>query len=138
MNVLLSFILALLPNLPIQQLDRTLNLVELGVSTAVPTIEQVSGSEQLCSNVVDMATTIKEAEDRIEQERLEQERLEQERLAQESQKAYVSNTTSYSTSYANNTSYDTYSQPSYQAPAMAMGNYGRLYVGGYSWALESR
>ena len=39
-----------------------------------------------------MATTIKEAEDRIEQERLEQERLEQERLAQESQKAYVSNT----------------------------------------------
>lgn len=86
MNVLLSFILALLPNLPIQQLDRTLNLVELGVSTAVPTIAQVNGSEQLCSNVVDMATTIKEAEDRIEQERLEQERLEQERLAQEAQK----------------------------------------------------
>ena len=138
MNVLLSFILALLPNLPIQQLDRTLSLVELGVSTAVPTIEQVSGSEQLCSNVVDMATTIKEAEDRIEQERLEQERLEQERLAQESQKAYVSNTNSYSTSYVNNTSYDSYSQPSYQAPAMVMGNYGRLYVGGYSWALESR
>lgn len=62
MNVLLSFILALLPNLPIQQLDRTLNSTKLGVSTAVPTIEQVSGSEQLCSNVVDIATTIKEAE----------------------------------------------------------------------------
>ena len=103
-QLLLSFILALLPNLPVQQIERASNLIDLGVSSIAPTADSLNGATTLCANIVDVNSNVVEAEQRIEQERLEQERLEQERLEQErlaSQQAQAYNYNSgYSTGYS--------------------------------------
>ena len=98
-QLLLSFILALLPNLPVQQIERASNLIDLGVSSIVPTADSLNGATTLCANIVDVNSNVVEAEQRIEQERLEQERLEQERLASQQAQAYNYNS-GYSTGYS--------------------------------------
>ena len=137
MNFLLSIILFLVPNLPIQQVEQTTRLIETATSTSIPTIETLNSSTTMCSNIVDISNPVKEAEERIEQERLEQERLEQERLASQSNNSgghVANNNYTYNNSY----SYDnSYSEPSYTAPSRRMGNWGGISVGGYYWALDS-
>lgn len=98
-QLLLSFIFALLPNLPVQQIERASNLIDLGVSSIVPTADSLNGATTLCANIVDVNSNVVEAEQRIEQERLEQERLEQERLASQQAQAYNYNS-GYSTGYS--------------------------------------
>lgn len=99
-QLLLSFILALLPNLPVQQIERASNLIDLGVSSIVPTADSLNGATTLCANIVDVNSNVVEAEQRIEQERLEQERLEQERIASQQQYQAYNYNSGYFTGYS--------------------------------------
>lgn len=135
-KLLVSILLFFNPNMRLDAIKAASNTTSF--ITDVPTITSLNNSTEMKNACKDLEADVKAGEERIEQERIAQEQAEAEEAARQAALAAQSYGTNNNYSYQNN--YSTYTDPSYDynPPAMTMGNYGRLYVGGTSWVLESR
>lgn len=135
-KLLVSILLFFNPNMRLDAIKAASNTTNF--ITDVPTIVSLNNSTEMKNACKDIESDVKAGEERIEQERIAQEQAEAEEAARQAALAAQSYGTNNNYSYQNN--YSTYTAPSndYNPPAMTMGNYGRLYVGGTSWVLESR
>lgn len=135
-KILVSILLFFNPNMRLDAIKAASNTTSF--ITDVPTIVSLNNSTEMKNACKDIESDVKAGEERIEQERIAQEQAEAEEAARQAALAAQSYGTNNNYSYQNN--YSTYTAPSYDytPPAMTMGNYGRLYVGGTSWVLESR
>lgn len=135
-KILVSILLFFNPNMRLDAIKAASNTTSF--ITDVPTITSLNNSTEMKNACKDIESDVKAGEERIEQERIAQEQAEAEEAARQAALATQSYGTNNNYSYQNN--YSTYTAPSYDynPPAMTMGNYGRLYVGGTSWVLESR
>lgn len=135
-KLLVSILLFFYPNMRLDAIKAASNTTSF--ITDVPTIVSLNNSTEMKNACKDLEADVKAGEERIEQERIAQEQAEAEEAARQAALAAQSYGTNNNYSYQNN--YSTYTAPSYDynPPAMTMGNYGRLYVGGTSWVLESR
>lgn len=135
-KILVSILLFFNPNMRLDAIKAASNTTSF--ITDVPTITSLNNSTEMKNACKDIESDVKAGEERIEQELIAQEQAEAEEAARQAALAAQSYGTNNNYSYQNN--YSTYTAPSYDynPPAMTMGNYGRLYVGGTSWVLESR
>lgn len=135
-KLLVSILLFFNPNMRLDAIKAASNTTSF--ITDVPTITSLNNSTEMKNACKDIESDVKAGEERIEQERIVQEQAEAEEAARQAALAAQSYGTNNNYSYQNN--YSTYTAPSYDynPPAMTMGNYGRLVVGGTSWVLDSR
>jgi hypothetical protein len=134
-KLLVSILLFFNPNMRLDAIKAASNTTSF--ITNVPTIVSLNNSTEMKNACKDIEGDVKAGEERIEQERIAQEQAEAEEAARQAALAAQSYGTNNNYSYQNN--YSTYTAPSYDytPPAMTMGNYGRLVVGGTSWVLDS-
>lgn len=133
-KLLVSILLFFNPNMRLDAIKAASNTTSF--ITDVPTIVSLNNSTEMKNACKDIESDVKAGEERIEQERIAQEQAEAEEAARQAALAAQSYGTNNNYSYQNN--YSTYTAPSYDynPPAMTMGNYGRLYVGGTSWVKQ--
>lgn len=135
-KLLVSILLFFNPNMRLDAIKAASNTTSF--ITDVPTIVSLNNSTEMKNACKDIESDVKAGEERIEQERIAQEQAEAEEAARQAALAAQSSYNNYSNyNYSNNDSGYTASSYTYSPPAMTMGNYGRLVVGGTSWVLDS-
>ena len=134
-KLLVSILLFFNPNMRLDAIKAASNTTSF--ITDVPTITSLNNSTAMANACKDIESDVKAGEERIEQERIAQEQAEAEEAARQAALA-AQNSTYSNYNYSNNYSGYTASDYTYSPPAMTMGNYGRLVVGGTSWVLDSR